>query len=59
MKNEDVETIQPKALSAAALEQRRAYLREWRKKNPEKLAEQRRRYWERKAAEAARGAARE
>ena len=30
-----------------------AYAREWRKKNPEKCREYQRRYWERKAAEAA------
>ena len=29
----------------------RAYLREWRRKNPEKVRESNRRYWERKAAQ--------
>ena len=28
---------------------RAAYMREWRKRNPEKVAEANRRYWERKA----------
>ena len=36
-----------------AVEMRRAYLREWRKKNPEKVRKYCREYWERKAAKAA------
>lgn len=32
-----------------ARELRRAYYREWRKKNPEKVREWSRRYWQRKA----------
>lgn len=35
-----------------ALELRRAYKREWAKRNPDKIREQQRRYWERKAAQA-------
>lgn len=38
-------------LSEEAKEARRAYLRKWRRENPEKVREQRRRYWERKAKE--------
>lgn len=38
-------------LSNQAKEARRAYLREWRRKNPEKVRESNRRYWERKAAQ--------
>lgn len=54
MKNESVETIQPVTLSEAALEKRRAYYREWRRKNRERVAANNRRYWEKKAAEAVR-----
>lgn len=36
----------------AAKEAKRAYFREWRKKNPDKVKEQNRRYWEKKAAQA-------
>lgn len=32
---------------------RRAYLAAWRKKNPERVKEQNRRYWEKKAAQIA------
>lgn len=38
-------------LSEEAKEARRAYLRKWRRENPEKVKEQRRRHWERKAQE--------
>lgn len=38
-----------KSLSQEALEARRAYQREWRRRNPEKMAEQRRRHWEKMA----------
>lgn len=38
-------------LSNLAKEAQRAYLREWRRKNPEKVRESNRRYWERKAAQ--------
>lgn len=41
------------ALSREALEARRAYQREWRKKNPGKTKEYNDRYWEKQAAEAA------
>ena len=36
-----------------ALEARRAYKREWARRNPDKIREQQRRFWERKAAAAA------
>lgn len=36
-------------LSQEALEARRAYQKEWRRKNPEKVREKNRRYWERRA----------
>jgi hypothetical protein len=36
-------------LTEAAKEARRAYWREWNKKNKDKRAEANRRYWERKA----------
>ena len=35
-----------------AAELRRAYLQEWRKKNPEKVRQYNREYWQRKAAKA-------
>lgn len=38
-------------LSNEALEIRRAYYREWRKKNPDKVREKNRKYWEKKAEE--------
>ena len=37
-------------ISEAAREAQRAYYREWRKKNPDKVREKNRRYWEKKAA---------
>lgn len=40
-------------LSNKAKEAQRAYLREWRRKNPEKVRENNRRYWERKAEQMA------
>lgn len=36
----------------AAAEARRAYKREWAKKNPEKIKAQQERYWQKKAAAA-------
>ena len=38
-------------MTAAAKEARNAYMREWRKKNPERAKAIKARYWERKAAE--------
>ena len=35
----------------AMKEARRAYLREWRRKNPDKVRAQRQRYWEKKGRE--------
>ena len=40
-----------KELKKLVQEARAQYAREWRKKNPEKIKEYNRRYWERKAAE--------
>ena len=42
-----------KEISEKAKEAQRAYLREWRRKNPEKVQENNRRYWERKAQQMA------
>ena len=42
-----------KEISEKAKEAQRAYLREWRRKNPDKVRENNRRYWERKAQQAA------
>ena len=36
-------------MTEAAKEARRAYKREWNRKNPDKVRESQRRYWERKA----------
>jgi DnaJ-domain-containing protein 1 len=49
------------ALSAEAVEARRAYYREWARKNPDKIAAKNRRFWERRAERIAeaRGAAHE
>lgn len=58
MKNE-IKVNQAPALSAEAVEARRAYYKEWRRKNREKVSANNRRYWEKKAAEAVRGAANE
>ena len=38
-----------KSLEQLALEERRAYFREWRKKNPDKVRENNRRYWLKRA----------
>lgn len=37
-------------LTDAAREAQREYMREWRRKNPERVREKNKRYWERKAA---------
>lgn len=39
-------------MSEKGKEARRAYKREWARRNPDKIREQQRRYWERKAAAA-------
>lgn len=39
------------ALTDAAREAQREYMREWRRKNPDRVREKNKRYWERKAAE--------
>ena len=36
-------------MTDAAREAQRAYMREWRKRNPERVREKNQRYWERKA----------
>jgi len=38
-----------KTIEQAALEERRAYYREWRAKNPDKVREYQSRYWKKKA----------
>lgn len=38
------------SISPEARKARAKYLREWRKKNPDKVREQRARYWEKKGA---------
>lgn len=43
------------SLTEAAKEARRAYKRQWAKRNPEKIRAQQARYWERKAAQAPAG----
>lgn len=40
-------------LTETALKARRAYLREWRKANADKVKQQQARYWEKKAAQMA------
>lgn len=42
-----------KEISEQARAAQREYLREWRRKNPDKVRENNRRYWERKAQQAA------
>ncbi len=48
--NEPTATIEAETLAEAAKEAERAYHREWRKNNPEKVKANRKRYWEKKAA---------
>ena len=49
MSREVVKKMQEKKLSPAAREARHAYLREWRKKNRDKIRDANLRYWEKKA----------
>lgn len=42
-----------KGISEQARAAQREYLREWRRKNPDKVRENNRRYWERKAQQMA------
>ena len=49
-KNEPAATIEAATIAEAAKEAERAYHREWRKNNPEKVKANRKRYWEKKAA---------
>lgn len=44
-------TVDKKAMQEIAREVQREYQREWRKKNPDKVREKNRRYWEKKAQE--------
>lgn len=54
MKTENTKnTRNKKPMSEAAREARNAYKRKWAKDNPEKVKAATRRYWERKAQEAA------
>lgn len=39
-------------MTEAAKAARKAYLRSWRKRNPDRVREHQRRYWEKKAREA-------
>lgn len=41
-----------KEIEKSAIEMRRAYQREWRRKNPDKVKANTMRYWAKKAAEA-------
>lgn len=41
------------ALEERAREERREYFRQWRAKNPDKIRENNRRYWEKRAAKKA------
>lgn len=47
------------SISEAAKEARNAYLREWRKKNPERVKAIEARYWEKKAEKAMQEAAKD
>lgn len=51
-RNMDIERYRKEGgtMTEAAKEARRAYKREWNKKNRDKVRESQRRYWERKAA---------
>lgn len=40
-------------MNEKALEERREYFRQWRAKNPDKVRDSNRRYWERRAAKKA------
>lgn len=51
------ESEENKLMSEKAREARNAYQREYSRKNPEKMREYRRRYWERRAAREAESAA--
>lgn len=42
-----------KTLEERAREERREYFRQWRAKNPDKVRENNRRYWEKRAAKKA------
>lgn len=43
----------PEEMSEAARQARNEYIRAWRRRNPDKVMETHKRYWERKAAQAA------
>lgn len=54
--NEPRETVTDAEIREAANAYNRAYMREWRKKNPDKVRANQRRYWTKKALEAKRAA---
>lgn len=41
--------MQTEAMTNAAREAQRAYMREWRRKNPDRVKAKNKRYWEKKA----------
>lgn len=45
--------METKTLEERAREERREYFRQWRAKNPDKVRENNRRYWEKRAAKKA------
>lgn len=49
---ERTQETEAESMSEKGNEARRAYKREWARRNPDKIREQQRRYWERKAAAA-------
>ena len=50
--HERTQETEAERMSEKGNEARRAYKREWARRNPDKIREQQRRYWERKAAAA-------
>ncbi len=49
--NKPTTTAKPIDMEAAKREARRAYQKEWRQKNPDKVRANRERFWEKKARE--------
>ena len=54
--NDQRETVTDAEVREAVNAYRRNYMKEWRKKNPDKVRANQRRYWERKVLEARRAA---
>jgi len=50
-KEEDTMKLTDEQLEELAREKQREYLREWRKRNPDKVKEYNKRYWRKKALE--------